>query len=96
MKRTIEVRAGIVATRGADQVMAWLFALVVCYRKIARWDWPGMGMVRHSEEDEGRRQTITNPTTQDTRAGRLFERPVPDAEWDGLPPGDGRGHWLMG
>jgi len=96
MHRTIEVRAGIVATRGADQVMAWLFALVTCYRKIARWDWPGMGMALHEEDEEQAPRRITNPACQDTTAGRLFERPSREAAWDELGGGEARGHWLVG
>ena len=95
MQRTIEVAPGYAQTRGADQVMAWLFALVTCYRKIARWDWPGMGMPR-ADDDERQPQRITNPAVQDTSAGRLWEPPSRDALWQDLPAGDGRGHWLVG
>jgi hypothetical protein len=91
MARTMEVRIGYAHTRGADQVMAWMLALVTCYRKIARWDWPGAGMARRTDDERPRQ--VSNPATQDTRAGRLYDR-LPTSVWEGLPPGDGSGHWL--
>ena len=37
--RTTEVKPGLYRTGGCDLTIAWLLALVTCYRKIARWDW---------------------------------------------------------
>jgi hypothetical protein len=96
MARTIEVRSGVAQTKGADQVMAWMLALVVCYRKIARWAWPGMGMARRSADTEEQGpQRLANRATQDVRAEELLNGGRPRPAWDELPPGDGQGHWLV-
>ena len=39
MKTTYEVKRGIYRTKGADLAMAWLLAVVTCYRKYARFQW---------------------------------------------------------
>lgn len=93
MHRTMEIAVGYVQTRGADQVMAWLLALVCAYRKIARWAWPGMGMARRSEENAPDRPRVTSAALQDNRAGTILQPPMQDG-WEGLPGGDGSGHWL--
>lgn len=91
MGRTMEVRLGVAATRGADQVMAWLFALVTCYRKIARWSWPGESL---RQEDEAQQERITNPVVQDTTYEQIL-RPRGWADGWEVPGSVRNGGWLL-
>jgi hypothetical protein len=94
MARTIEVISGIAHTKGADQVMAWMLALVVCYRKIARWEWPGMGQTPRQTEEEREDSKLISRALQDTRAGSLFAPPS-RGPWQDLPHGESQGDWLV-
>lgn len=92
MGRTREIRLGIAETRGADQVMAWLFALVTCYRKIARWSWPGQALPKANEEDD-RAQRLLDPMRQDSTYGRIVKPRQWEDVWEDMASVPGGG-WL--